>query len=77
MLNWEKKGTAILLTGMGKDGAEGLNALKLQGWHTIAQNQESCIVYGMPKAAIELNAAVQVLSLESIRANLLQTFASK
>lgn len=72
-----KKGTAILLTGMGKDGAEGLNALKLRGWHTIAQNQESCIVYGMPKAAIELNAAVQVLSLESIRANLLQTFAVK
>ncbi|MBD2519341.1 chemotaxis response regulator protein-glutamate methylesterase [Nostoc sp. FACHB-973] len=75
--HWEKKGTAILLTGMGKDGAEGLNALKLQGWHTIAQNQESCIVYGMPKAAIELNAAVQVLSLESISANLLQTFAVK
>lgn len=75
--HWEKKGTAILLTGMGKDGAEGLNALKLRGWHTIAQNQESCIVYGMPKAAIELNAAVQVLSLESIRANLLQTFAVK
>ncbi len=75
--HWQKKGTAILLTGMGKDGAEGLNALKLQGWHTIAQNQESCIVYGMPKAAIELNAAVQVLSLESISANLLQTFAGK
>lgn len=33
--HWGKKGTAILLTGMGKDGAEGLNALKLQGWHTI------------------------------------------
>lgn len=75
--HWEKKGTAILLTGMGKDGAEGLNALKLQGWHTIAQNQESCIVYGMPKAAIELNAAAQVLSLEGISANLLQTFTVK
>ncbi|MDZ8188245.1 MAG: chemotaxis response regulator protein-glutamate methylesterase [Nostoc sp. ChiSLP02] len=75
--HWEKKGTAILLTGMGKDGAEGLNALKFQGWHTIAQNQESCTVYGMPKAAIELNAAVQVLSLECISANLLQSFAVK
>ncbi|MDB9452009.1 chemotaxis response regulator protein-glutamate methylesterase [Dolichospermum circinale] len=64
--HWKKKGTGILLTGMGKDGAEGLNALRLQGWHTIAQNQESCIVYGMPKAAVELNAAVQVLSLENI-----------
>jgi len=74
--NWQKKGTAILLTGMGKDGAEGLSALKLQGWHTIAQNQESCIVYGMPKAAVELNAAIQVLSLESIAANL-QQFLNK
>ncbi|MBO1048011.1 MAG: chemotaxis response regulator protein-glutamate methylesterase [Dolichospermum sp. DEX182a] len=64
--HWKKKGTGILLTGMGRDGAEGLNALRLQGWHTIAQNQESCIVYGMPKAAVELNAAVQVLSLENI-----------
>jgi two-component system, chemotaxis family, response regulator WspF len=70
--NWQKKGTAILLTGMGKDGAEGLNALKLKGWHTIAQNKESCIVYGMPKAAVELNAAVQVLSLDSIATNLQQ-----
>ncbi|MBD2292017.1 chemotaxis response regulator protein-glutamate methylesterase [Anabaena sphaerica FACHB-251] len=75
--HWKNKGTGILLTGMGKDGAEGLNALKIQGWHTIAQNQESCIVYGMPKAAVELNAAVQILSLESIAANLLQTFAIK
>ncbi|MBK1988788.1 chemotaxis response regulator protein-glutamate methylesterase [Sphaerospermopsis aphanizomenoides BCCUSP55] len=73
--HWQNKGTAILLTGMGKDGAEGLSVLKLQGWHTIAQNQESCIVYGMPKAAVELNAAVQVLSLESIAANLLKSFA--
>ncbi|WP_026104452.1 chemotaxis response regulator protein-glutamate methylesterase [Anabaena sp. PCC 7108] len=72
--HWKSKGTAILLTGMGKDGAEGLNALKLQGWHTIAQNQKSCIVYGMPKAAVELNAAVQVLSLESIAANLQKFF---
>jgi two-component system response regulator WspF len=74
--HWKKKGTAILLTGMGKDGAEGLNALKIQGWHTIAQNQESCIVYGMPKAAVELNAAVQVLSLDSIATNL-QQFLNK
>ncbi len=74
--HWHKKATAILLTGMGKDGAAGLNALKLQGWHTIAQNQESCIVYGMPKAAVELDAAVQVLSLEGIATNL-QKFSNK
>lgn len=69
--NWHNKGTAILLTGMGKDGAKGLYALKLQGWYTIAQNQESCTVYGMPKAAIELNAALEILPLESIATNLL------
>ena len=72
---WHNKGTAILLTGMGKDGAEGLNALKLKGWHTIAQNQESSIVYGMPKAAVDLNAAVEVLSLDQIAARLLKKFA--
>jgi len=68
--NWKNKGTAILLTGMGKDGAQGLSSLKLQGWHTIAQDKETCIVYGMPKAAIELNAAVQILSPEAIAASL-------
>ncbi|MFB2897942.1 chemotaxis response regulator protein-glutamate methylesterase [Aerosakkonemataceae cyanobacterium BLCC-F50] len=70
--NWTRKGTAILLTGMGRDGAEGLSALRLQGWHTIAQDKESCVVYGMPKAAVELNAAVEVLSLDAIASTLLK-----
>jgi two-component system, chemotaxis family, response regulator WspF len=64
--NWQRKGIGILLTGMGRDGAEGLNALKIQGWHTIAQDKASCVVYGMPKAAVELNAAVEVLSPDDI-----------
>ena len=68
--HWTRKGTAILLTGMGRDGAEGLSALKLQGWHTIAQDQHSCVVYGMPKAAVELNAAVEVLSPDAIATTL-------
>jgi len=70
--NWKYKGIAILLTGMGKDGADGLSALRHDGWHTIAQNKESCIVYGMPRAAVGLNAAVQVLSPEAIAEVLLQ-----
>ncbi len=70
--NWKGKGTAILLTGMGRDGALGLRALRLQGWHTIAQNKESCTIYGMPKAAVELDAAVEVLSLEAIATTLLE-----
>ncbi len=70
--NYKRKGIAILLTGMGKDGAEGLNTLRQRGWHTIAQDKDSCVVYGMPKAAIELNAAVQILSPDKIAATLLQ-----
>lgn len=70
--NWRQKGTAILLTGMGRDGAEGLSALKLKGWQTIAQDKDSCIVYGMPKAAVELNAALQILPLDRIANTLLR-----
>lgn len=64
--HWKSPGTAILLTGMGRDGAEGLLALRQKRWHTIAQNQESCVVYGMPKAAVELGGAVAVLPLSAI-----------
>ena len=57
---------AILLTGMGSDGAEGLNSLKNSGAFTITQNEETSEVYGMPKAAQEIGAAKFVLSLEQI-----------
>ena len=54
--------TGILLTGMGDDGARGLLKIRKNGGHTIAQSAASCVVYGMPKRAIELGAAVEVLS---------------
>ena len=57
---------AALLTGMGKDGARGMAALARSGAHTIAQSEESCVVYGMPRAAVEAGAAREVLPLESI-----------
>jgi two-component system, chemotaxis family, response regulator WspF len=63
---WPTKGVGILLTGMGKDGAKGLLALRTAGWHTIAQDRDSCVVYGMPKAAVELGAAKEILSLDAI-----------
>lgn len=63
---WPDGGVAVLLTGMGNDGARGLLGLRRRGWHTIAQNQETSVVYGMPKAAIELGAAVEVLPVDQI-----------
>jgi two-component system response regulator WspF len=57
---------------MGRDGALGLKALRNQGHYTIAQDQASSAVYGMPKAAAALNAAVDIVPLERIAARLVQ-----
>lgn len=62
----------VLLTGMGKDGAAGLRQMRDAGAWTIAQDQESCVVYGMPREAAALGAAVQVLPLSEIAASVLQ-----
>lgn len=59
-------GAAALLSGMGSDGARGLLRLRQAGWHTIAQDETSSAVFGMPRAAQELGAAVQVLPLAAI-----------
>jgi two-component system response regulator WspF len=64
--HWNGKIIAILLTGMGFDGANGLKILRDKGHITIAQNEQSCVVYGMPKAAIELKAAEYILAPEQI-----------
>jgi two-component system chemotaxis response regulator CheB len=55
-----------ILTGMGKDGAKGLEAIKQSQGRTIAQNEKSCVVFGMPHAAIEMNVIDKVLPLERI-----------
>ena len=57
---------AVLLTGMGDDGARCLKELKDCGANTIAQDEESCVVFGMPNAAIKLGAAKKVMNLEQI-----------
>lgn len=60
------KSLAVILTGMGSDGAQGMKKLKESGAATIVQNEQTCVVYGMPRAAVELGAADQVLPLEQI-----------
>ena len=59
---------AALLTGMGADGAAGLLSLREAGAATAAQNEETCVVFGMPREAIRLGAAQQVLALSRIGA---------
>jgi len=61
-----KGSVAAILTGMGRDGAMGMKAIKQSYGKTIAQNEKSCAVFGMPKAAIEMNVIDKVLPLESI-----------
>lgn len=66
---------AVLLTGMGSDGAAGLASVYKQGAYTIVQDEASCAVFGMPKAAIERGAATQVLPLEHITEVVCDLFA--
>ena len=63
----------VLLTGMGEDGAEGMLTIMEQGGITIAQNEQSCAVFGMPHRAIEVNAASHILPLQDIASMLIST----
>jgi two-component system, chemotaxis family, protein-glutamate methylesterase/glutaminase len=61
-----KNAIGVIMTGMGDDGARGMLEMKEQGAYTIAQDEQSCIVFGMPKEAIKLKAVDKVISLEQI-----------
>ena len=67
-----KATVAALLTGMGSDGAKGMLALNQAGAYTIAQDELSSVVWGMPKAAVELNAANEVVRLDKVTAQMLK-----
>lgn len=73
---WPGQAVGVLLTGMGRDGAVGLKALRTKGHHTIAQDRTTSAVYGMPKAAVELDAAVDVLPIDEIASKLMSIFPS-
>jgi two-component system chemotaxis response regulator CheB len=62
----------VILTGMGADGAEGLLDMKRAGASTIAQDENSCVVFGMPKEAIKMGAADRVLPLGQIAAEMMR-----
>lgn len=66
---------AAILTGMGRDGAEGMLKLKQKGCPTIGQNQETCVVYGMPRAAKEIGAIDKEVALEMVADEILKLLA--
>jgi two-component system chemotaxis response regulator CheB len=74
---WRERAVGVLLTGMGSDGVEGLRRVKAGGGRTIAQDERTSVVWGMPRAAVEAGVADQVLPLEEIPQALLRLVAPR
>jgi two-component system chemotaxis response regulator CheB len=70
------RGVGVIMTGMGDDGAHGLGLIKAEGGMTIAQSEQSCVVFGMPKAAIEAGFAMRIVDLQSM-ANTLRSICAE
>ncbi|MFE8070306.1 chemotaxis response regulator protein-glutamate methylesterase [Marinobacteraceae bacterium S3BR75-40.1] len=71
-----RNATGIIMTGMGDDGARGLLAMREAGAYTVAQDEQSCIVFGMPREAIKLGAAMEVLPLGQVARAIMTTPAA-
>jgi len=71
------RGVAVVLTGMGRDGAVGMGRLRKAGWHTIAQDKASSVVWGMPGACVEAGAAIEVLNTGDIGGAIVNAMARK
>ncbi len=72
-----RNAVGAILTGMGADGAQGLLAMRNSGAYTLAQNEASCVVFGMPKEAIKLGAADEVAALEDMTHSILQALQAQ
>jgi two-component system, chemotaxis family, response regulator WspF len=75
--SWTGTTVGVLLTGMGRDGAIGLKAFRDRGHHTIAQNEATSAVYGMPKEAASLNAAVDILPVDHVADRLVRLISGR
>jgi two-component system chemotaxis response regulator CheB len=71
------RGVAVLLTGMGRDGAQGALQMKQAGAEVLVQDEATCIVYGMPKAAVEAGAATRVVPLRNLPSALLAAVSGR
>jgi two-component system chemotaxis response regulator CheB len=72
-----RNAVGAILTGMGADGARGLLAMRSSGAYTLAQNEASCVVFGMPKEAIKLGAADEVVALDDMTHSILQALQAQ
>lgn len=72
-----KNAIGIIMTGMGDDGAKGLKEMKKTGAHTIAQDEKTCVVFGMPNEAIKLGGVDQILPLEAIAGEIIRLSENK
>jgi two-component system chemotaxis response regulator CheB len=72
-----RRGLGVTLTGMGNDGLEGSKVLKAKGGWAIAQNEASCVVYGMPKAIVDANLADEIVDINDMAATILAHFAGR
>lgn len=70
--NFGKSALGVIMTGMGSDGLKGLKKLKSKGGYIIAQDEKSCIVYGMPRAVVEADIADEVVPLENIAESIMR-----
>jgi len=75
--NMGSQAIGVVLTGMGRDGARGLSDMKAAGSYNIAQNEETCVVFGMPKVAIALGGVHKILPIEEIGPEIISYCLSK